>query len=217
MLRVVRSLILLSLGAESHPQYMLSKCSTSLEAGSPMMKGPAWATSDASVAITVSRAATTLQSGGVFRAGETLHLGTTLSQGGLAMDVSVGMFAETDASRSTTLPQSIGCSGTRISNWIGTHIENGVDLTTPLTFPWQAPETCSGSLTITCGYASDFTSVSIIPALTLRCCPSASQIDEACSGARASSVGNCLVCIASHREFGSCPDSIADDYCSGGH
>jgi hypothetical protein len=217
VISVVAMVALLPLSTESHPQYMLSKCKTSLKEGNPMMKGPAWATSDAGVRMTASRDGVVLQHGDVFRAGETLYLGTTLTQGGLAMDVSTGIFAETDASRSTTLPQSIGCSSTRISNWIGTHIDNGVVLTTPLTFPWQAPSTCSGSLTITCGYATDFETVSIIPALTLQCCPSVAQFDVACSSARKSSVGNCLVCVSSHAEFARCSGFTIDIYCSGGH
>ena len=132
----------------AHPQYMLSrnKCSSPLAEGTPMMKGRAWATEEPGVAIVAARQAldgtlSVLAEGAAFVAGETLQLGTAgLAQGGLAMGVSLGTFDATDASRSDALPLSIGCDSTRLSNWIGTHIENGVDLTTcdaPESWPAQ--------------------------------------------------------------------------------
>eukprot|EP01046_Picozoa_sp_COSAG06_P065167 COSAG06_NODE_15886_length_1037_cov_1.513859_1_plen_249_part_00 len=134
----------------AHPQYMLSrnKCSSPLAEGTPMMKGRAWATEEPGVAIVAARQAldgtlSVLTEGAAFVAGETLQLGTAgLAQGGLAMSVSHGTFDATDASRSDALPLSIGCDSTRLSNWIGTHIENGVDLTT-CDAPGQLSYRCS--------------------------------------------------------------------------
>ncbi len=206
--------------AAAHPQYMLNnaKCSVPLEAGYAMMKGPSRMTSEPGVSISATRAGKPLSPGDTFEPGETLLLGTTgLSQGGLAMSVSTGTFTETDASRSTVLPQSIGCSGTRLSNWIGTHIEGSTDLTTPQTFPWQAPATCEGALTITCAYAHAFEKTQVIPALALNCCPSTTTFEATCGRARRSSVGDCLQCVTGHREFSSCPTTAMDGYCSGGH
>jgi hypothetical protein len=122
----------------AHPQYMLNanKCGSQLVEGTPMMKGMAWATEEPGVAIVAARqdqdgALSELGEGAVFVAGETLLLGTVgLTQGGLAMSVTHGTFDATEASRSDALPQSIGCDSTRLSNWIGTHVEGGVDLTT---------------------------------------------------------------------------------------
>jgi hypothetical protein len=202
-----------------HPQYMLNKCQVPLEVGYAMMKGPARQTSEAGVSITAASDGRALSPGDSFTAGEIVQLGTSgLTQGGLAMSVSTGTFAETDASRSATLPQSIGCSGTRLSNWIGTHIEGSTDLTTPQVFPWQAPAACDGSpLTVTCAYAHAFEKVSVIAPLTLNCCPSATTFEATCGSALRSSIGNCLQCVAAHADFSGCSALAKDKFCSSGH
>ena len=47
-------------------------------------------------------------------------------------------------------------------------------------------------------------------------CPGAAEFEAHCSSARRASVGNCLVCVASHPQFSSCASSsLADAFCSG--
>lgn len=46
-------------------------------------------------------------------------------------------------------------------------------------------------------------------------CPGAAEFEAFCGSARRASVGNCLVCVASHPQFSSCPSSSLDAFCSG--
>lgn len=86
-----------------------------------------------------------------------------------------------------------------------------------MSFPWTAPATCSGPVTVTCAYAHAFEAVSIITPLTLNCCPSRPTMDATCGRARKSSLGDCINCLAINPAFVYCSDTVIDGYCQGGH
>ena len=46
-------------------------------------------------------------------------------------------------------------------------------------------------------------------------CPGAAETERTCGGAKAASVGNCLVCLAQHSQFSSCSADAMDSFCSG--
>ena len=70
---------------------------------------------------------------------------------------------------------------------------------------------------MTCAYAHAFEKVQVIPALTLNCCPGAAAFEAACGRARNAGVGECLQCLSAHRDLSSCPATMRDGFCSGGH